>query len=111
MTYLFNFSMSYYKIIYDFYVNDTLISIPNSSKHNTTLIPIYDTETIDDCYSKTVEVALDIFKNYVNRFSKNNETVNITIEIINIEKEDIDVNKIPIIKTRDYFSTNNLTYR
>ena len=37
--------MSYYKIIYDFYVNDTLISIPNSSKHNTTLIPIYDTET------------------------------------------------------------------
>lgn len=103
--------MSYYKIIYDFYVNDTLISIPNSSKHNTTLIQIYDTETIDNCYSKTVEVALDIFKNYINIFYKNNETVNITIDIIDIEKEDITVNKIPIIKTRDYFSTNNLSYR
>ena len=96
--------MSYYKVIYDFYINETLISLPNSFNHNITLISLEDNETIDSCYDKTVQIALDVFNNHIKSYQSNDGELQLTIDILNIEKEDIFFNKILLGKPKNYFS-------
>lgn len=95
--------MSYYKVIYDFYINNKLISLPNSFNHNTTLISLEDNETIDSCYDKTVQIALDVFNNHIKSHQSNNE-LSVTVDILSIEKENIFFNKILLGKPKNYFS-------
>ena len=95
--------MSYYKVIYDFYINETLISLPNSFNHNITLISLEDNETLDSCYEKTVQVALDVFNNHIKSYQSNDE-LSITVDILNIEKENISFNKILLRKPKNYFT-------
>lgn len=95
--------MSYYKVIYDFYINETLISLPNSFNHNTTLISLEDNETIDSCYDKTVQIALDVFDNHIKSHQSNNE-LSVTVDILSIEEENISFNKIVLEKPKNYFS-------
>ena len=73
--------MSYYKIVYDFYINETLISLPNSLNHNIALISLEDNETIDSCYDKTVQIALNVFNNHIKSYQSNDE-LSITVDMI-----------------------------